>query len=336
MPAHRFGDALRRGIVLAHAHDQGAQAARQQRGGSGRDHRAEVLAPLPHRHQQLRGAHQRSRGEIAVTAEILRRAVRDQVGAEFQRTLVHRRGERVVDRQQGAVGMRPARDRADVEHIERRVGGRLQEHQPRTAGQQGVEPLQLAGEQQVGCNPEQRQLLAQQFQRAAIGISDADDAIATVREEQGRFRRHPGAECPGHFRALEAGQRVFQRHDRGVHAVAGIKAARLAAIDHVEQFLGRAEGERGRVVDRNVRTAMRVPETLAVDAARRQALRRAALLCHGVSPGDCSEGESGSRSSPSSRPSNMPSGKSSTRPKCCRRTRPARSSRTSVGVPCMP
>ncbi len=84
-----------------------------------------------------------------MATEILGRAVDDHIGAQLERALIHRRGKGVVHRHQRPVSMRPLRDGANIQHLQCRVGGRLEKHQPRTADQQRIEPLELAAKQQV-------------------------------------------------------------------------------------------------------------------------------------------------------------------------------------------
>ncbi len=95
---HRLSHRLRRGVLLLNPDDQGAQAAREQRGGLGGDGRAEVLAPVPHWQQQFLRSRQHAGGEIAVSTQVFGGAVDDKIGAQLQRTLVDRRGKGVINR----------------------------------------------------------------------------------------------------------------------------------------------------------------------------------------------------------------------------------------------
>ncbi len=67
--------------------------------------------------------------DVAVPAEVLGGRVHDDVGAEGERLLQVRRGERVVDDDQGAAVVGERGDRLDVDARQQRVGRRLQPHQ---------------------------------------------------------------------------------------------------------------------------------------------------------------------------------------------------------------
>ncbi len=75
--------------------------------------------------QQLAAADHRAADHVGVAAEVLRRAVDDEVGPERERLLQVRRGERVVDRQQRAGAVRQLGDGGDVEDLQERIGRRL-------------------------------------------------------------------------------------------------------------------------------------------------------------------------------------------------------------------
>ena len=127
-------------------------------------------------------AHQRAGGEIAVAAEILGGAVHDDIGAQRQRLLVHRRGEGVVDRDQGAMGMGAIGDGADVEQRQRRVGRCFEQDQSRAVVEQRLHAIDLFRRQEMGGYAQQGQLHAQQFQGAAIGLTDAEDPLPSERK----------------------------------------------------------------------------------------------------------------------------------------------------------
>lgn len=63
-----------------------------------------------------------------VAVDVLRRRMDDDVGAPFNRAAEDRRGERVVDDQRHAVGMRDARELFNVADRERGVGQRFGEN----------------------------------------------------------------------------------------------------------------------------------------------------------------------------------------------------------------
>jgi hypothetical protein len=66
------------------------------------------------------------------------------VGAELERALEVGRGERVVDRDQGAVGVGDVGHRPEVQHLEQRVGRGLGQHEGGALPHHGLEGLPRA------------------------------------------------------------------------------------------------------------------------------------------------------------------------------------------------
>src|SRR3990167_436606 len=163
-------------------------------------------------------------------------------------------------------------DGPNVEQFEGGISGRLEKYQLRASGQQSVQLIQFAAKNQIGLDPQQRQLARQQFQRSAVSITDANDALTPMRQEQSRLGGHPRTKRPGHLRAFKAGERFFNGKDLWVQAVARIETSRFAAVNDIEQVCCRFERKGGGVVHRKVRTAMRVLETVAVNGTSGQAL----------------------------------------------------------------
>ena len=75
--------------------------------------------------------------QVGVAGQRLGRAVYRDVGAQVERLLAERRGERVVDRQAGARGVRGLGHGGDVADVEARVGRRLD---PDERGARGTRP----------------------------------------------------------------------------------------------------------------------------------------------------------------------------------------------------
>ena len=65
----------------------------------------------------------------------------DQIGPQRERLLKIRRGERVIDREQGPVPLGQLGDGRDVQHAEKRVGRRLDPDQLRSRAHELCEPL---------------------------------------------------------------------------------------------------------------------------------------------------------------------------------------------------
>ena len=79
--------------------------------------------------QQLARADDGAADDVGMAAEVLGRAVHDDVRAQAQRLLQVRRGERVVHGQQGAGFAAELRDGGDIQDLQERIGRRLDPHQ---------------------------------------------------------------------------------------------------------------------------------------------------------------------------------------------------------------
>ena len=130
------------------------------------------------------------------------------VGAVVQRVLVDRGGEGVVDGDQSADRMRLRGDRSDVEDVEGGVGRGLEEHDPGAVGQHVGQPLDFARSDERGVDAQAGQVLAEQFEGAAVDVAQADDVItgAAVGQERRGFGCHAGAEGHGGFGVFKVGQ----------------------------------------------------------------------------------------------------------------------------------
>ena len=84
---------------------------------------------LPIGRQQRARSRQHPAGDVAVTVQVLRRALHRQVDAQGERLLVDRAGEGVVDARQHARRAARRRDRANVDAAQRRVDRRLEPHE---------------------------------------------------------------------------------------------------------------------------------------------------------------------------------------------------------------
>ncbi len=190
-----------------------------------------------------------------------------QVRAQRQGLLIHRGGKGVVHRQQGAMGMRPLGQGGDVEHLQGRIAGGLEEQEPGAVVEQAVEITQLMPQQEMGGNAQLRQLLADELQGTAVGVADAHDALPAVGQEERGLRGHTRGEGQGRLRPLQGGELGLERLQGRIQAVAGIEAARRATLDHIQDGRGGREGEGRRVIDRRVRAPVGVLEFTGMNAA---------------------------------------------------------------------
>ena len=118
--------------VLPHPHRQRLQAAQHEPGVERPRHRPERLLQEAQALGDRRVVRRREPADhVGVAAEVLRRRVHDDVGAELERLLQVRRRERVVDDEQRAGGVRRVGGGADVDDVEERVRRRLDPDEPR-------------------------------------------------------------------------------------------------------------------------------------------------------------------------------------------------------------
>ena len=208
----------------AHAQVKRAQAADQEPGFEGAEHGAAEPARLAHLAPRIigRGVQQGAGEHVAMAVEIFRRRMKNHIGAELDGAREDRRGDRRIDRQAGAGGMREPRGGGDVDHFPSRVAGRFDPHQGGLGGAdrlfQGVGP----------CGVEERQIdapgggvLAQAEQHSVIHDARRDDARAGRQGgEQGVGGGEAGSEQQSRLGAFEAGQQRFRRSDRRIVAAA--------------------------------------------------------------------------------------------------------------------
>ena len=156
--------------------------------------------------------------DVAVAAEVLRRRVDDDVGAEVERLLQVRRRERVVDDEQRADGVRRVGGLADVDDVQQRVRRRLDPDEPDVVAEVRGEVVVELGRRHV------REAVALRLVHlrrhpvdAAVDVGDQHDALAGVDEvHQRRRRAEARAERDAVLRVLEARERDLQRGARRV------------------------------------------------------------------------------------------------------------------------
>jgi hypothetical protein len=153
-----------------------------------------------------------------MTADVLRRRVEHDVGAELERPLEVGRGERVVDDDDRADLVRRVGGRADVDDVQHRVRRRLEPDDPCPLVQvRGEVRVDLLGRDEVEGVSLRLVDLREHPVDAAVDIVDADDSLAGVDEVHERRRRaDPGRESRTVLRPLERGEHRLERGPRRV------------------------------------------------------------------------------------------------------------------------
>ncbi len=156
--------------------------------------------------------------DIGVPAEVFRRRVDDDVGAELERLLQVRARERVVHDEHRAGGVCRLSGSADVDDVQERVRGRLGPHDPRPL----VEVCAEVRVELVGRDVDEVVALGLVDLRrhpvdAAVDICDEDDLLAGIDEvHQGRGRAEPRRVRDPVLGALERGDADLQRSPRRI------------------------------------------------------------------------------------------------------------------------
>jgi hypothetical protein len=205
------------------------------------------------------------------------------VRAVVEGVLVDGGGEGVVDDRQGAdrAGLfGDGGDGGDVEDVQGGVGRGLEEHDAGPAGQHLGQSADFVAAQEGGGDAELGQVVAEEFEGAAVDVADARDVLAGTGggEEGGGFGGHARGERERLLAVFQVGELGLEGADGGVEAVAGVEVARLAALDDVEEVGGGVERERGMRVQRSVDRTFRIPVLAGAHAAGGQALRGVSVM----------------------------------------------------------
>ena len=175
-----MGDDARVLAVLAHAHGERLDTAEDEpaveRAGNGAERFLQEVKALRNRRIIRR---REAAYDVGMAAEVLRRRVKDDVGPKLERSLQVWRGERVVDDNDCAGGVRRFGGGADVDHVQQRIRRRLQPDDARSVVKRIGERLVDVG----GRKP--RELVALRLVDlrehpvdAPVDVVDGDDALA--------------------------------------------------------------------------------------------------------------------------------------------------------------
>ena len=246
MPLQPFGDGERGRVVPRRAHRQRAQAPHGEPGGERVHHRAEQVGRVPDPLDQRFRADQNPAEEVGVAAQRLGRAVHDEVGAQAERPLVDRGGDRVVDHDDRlAVRLGDGGDARDVGDAEQRIGRTLQHDEPGLGLEHGGEGVDVGLFEEVDRDPEARRDVAQEAGHAGVERRLRYDMPARRQaEHRARGRGHARRERHRGLAALQLRDRVFEQPHRRV-AVAGVEA-RVARLGRHLKELVRVRRPEGR------------------------------------------------------------------------------------------
>ncbi len=240
-----LGQGQRVGAMGLHAQRQRLQATQGQEAVERALHAPDGVLQEGHLFGQLGvvAHHHHAANHVRVPVEVLGGRVQDQVRAQFQRALQHRRGEGVVHHHDQAVALGDGTHRGDVHDLQHRVGRGFDPDHLGLRGDRGLERGQVGqvdeAELQVGgALPH----ALEQAEGAAVDVIHRHDVAAGVQQ-----LHHGGA--GGHARGeREAAAAAFQ----GGHATLVGEAGRVVGTRVLEAlvFTGAGLGVGGGGVDR--------------------------------------------------------------------------------------
>jgi hypothetical protein len=175
----------------------------------------------------------------ALAVDMLRRGIEGDVGPQLQGTLQHGGREHIVDDQARAGGFSEPRDLGDVDDLQRRIGGRLDEDAARRLGERTAPLLQLRAVHQHGLDAEPRQQLLDDVAAGAEQRARGDHAVAGLEltHQRGIHRRHPARHRARGGCAFQQRHPLLE-HGDGWIAVAAVDEARLLILEAGLRRLG--------------------------------------------------------------------------------------------------
>ena len=189
----------------------------------------------------------------------------DEVGAEFDRTLQHRRTEGVVDREDQAMLLREGGDLGEIDQLQQRIGRRFGPDHARVRTQGGLQCREVVQIDIAEIEPGGAAAHAfEQAISAAVHVVHRDDVTAGIeRVEHGRGRGQAGREGVTLAAAFERGDAVLVGETGRVVRARVFEALMVArAALHIRA---------GRVDRRHHRAGARVGFLSGVDGARAEA-----------------------------------------------------------------
>ena len=215
----RRGDLQGVGALPLDAQGQRLHPAEEQPAVKWRWHRADrVLVEAQLLLQLVVAGHHGAANDVAVPADVLGRAVHDDVRAQVQRLLQVRRREGVVDAHERATAVRHLAHGVDVDHAEQRVGRRLQPHHAGLLGHRGLDLVDVARVHGGEAHAVALEDFVEQAERAAVHVFHVDHVVARVELQH---ERRLGAE------SRREGKAVFGVFERGKAFLEGV-ARRVA------------------------------------------------------------------------------------------------------------
>src|SRR5262249_53067125 len=149
-------------ILMPHANAQRLQAAMQQKRGVRIERAAEMIRPVRDASDPVAAANYGARGNVVVSVQILRTAVKRKVKADLGRTEIDRTGEGIIDHRDQAVSASKPYHRLQVADLKQGVGHRLDIDRLRRRRELFLPRIRIVSVDPINGNAEQRTLLSQE------------------------------------------------------------------------------------------------------------------------------------------------------------------------------
>jgi len=192
------------------------------------------LIPVPEdRFDQIATPDDRPTECVGMAPEELGGAVHDEVGAQRQRLLEHRRGEGVVDHGDRPAILAGGEQARQVDDLQRRVGRRLEVEQVAAPVHRLLDTVGVGRVDQLDLHTDPREVLGEQHARAAVGVFHRHHPLARLEQgvEHVGDRGHARRRRRGRLAAFEHPQLLLEHRDGRVGVATVDVAGRRAGSD---------------------------------------------------------------------------------------------------------
>ncbi len=187
-------------------------------------------------HQHVAWTEQGATQRIAMTANVLRQRMNNEIRAEFDGSGHNRRRKRRIHGKAHVVRLADLRDRLDVRQPDDRVDWRLYEYEPRVVLYRRFDVRHVAGIDRRHLDTEARQGMSHEFGAARVLHVAHDQVIARrqVAEQQRGRGRHARGKRQARLRTLQHAQLVLQLIDRRI-APARVDVGHVALVEVLDR-----------------------------------------------------------------------------------------------------
>src|SRR5690242_8874178 len=228
MAGEKLGHRLGVGVLPLHAQGEGLEAAHQQVGREGIDHRAGDALEPPDAADQVGGAEHRAGQQVIEAAQVLGGGMHHEVDAPLERALVVGGGERGVDHRLHPVAPPDPGEALQVQDAVVGIGGRLAHQHPGGRLDRILQRLVVPRRHRGDLDAVAREGLVEELAGAPVAVVGHHHvgAAREHREQRGGHRPHPARE-------EQAVARTLQRRELGLRDALG-RVAVAAVLDPLD------------------------------------------------------------------------------------------------------